>query len=180
MTEVLFVQGGGKDVHDAWDNRLVASLKKELGAGYTIRYPRMPDEGDPDPTAWKKAIDRELRKLNDGVMLVGHSIGAAILIDYLADGNVGRRPSGVFLIATPFIGDRGWPSDDLRPTRALADLLPDGAPLNLYHGRDDETVPFSHLGMFAQALPRAKIHRLQGRDHQLNDDLSELARDMIR
>jgi hypothetical protein len=49
--QVLFVQGGGKDVHDSWDKRLVASLKKELGAAYTIRYPRMPDEGNPDPAA---------------------------------------------------------------------------------------------------------------------------------
>ena len=180
-SQVLFVQGGGSsDTHDSWDNKLVASLKKELGAGYTIRYPRMPHEADPDATAWKKAIDRGLRKLSDGVILVGHSIGAAILIDYLADGNLERRPSGVFLIATPFIGDGGWPSDDLRPTRELASLLPDEAPLYLYHGRDDETVPFSHVGMFAKALPHATIRRLEGRNHQLNDKLSELAHDIRR
>ena len=136
---------------------------------------------DPDPKAWKEAIDRELRKLSDGVILVGHSIGAAILIDYLGDGNLERRPSGVFLNSTPFIGDSGWPSDDLRPTRALASLLPDEAPLYLYHGRDDETVPFSHVGMFAKALPHATIRRLEGRNHQLNDrKLSELARDIRR
>jgi|SRR5882724_4509018 len=140
VNQVLFVQGGGRDSHDSWDKRLVASLKKELGSGYTIRYPRMPGEADPDPTAWKKAIDRELRKVSDGVMLVGHSIGAAILVDYLADGDLERRPSGVFLIATPFIGDGGWPSDDLRPTKELAGLLPDGAPLYLYHGRDSSSV----------------------------------------
>ena len=180
INQVLFVQGGGKETHDSWDNKLVASLKKELGAGYTIRYPRMPDEADPDPTAWKKALDRELRKLSDGVILVGHSLGAAILIDYLGDGNLERRPDGVFLIATPFIGDRGWPSDDLRPTRELASLLPDEAPLYLYHGRDDETVPFSHVGMFAKALPHATIRRFEGRNHQLNDNLSELADDIRR
>jgi predicted alpha/beta hydrolase family esterase len=89
----------------------------------------MPDEADPDPTAWKEAIGRELRKLSDGVILVGHSIGAAILIEYLADGNRERRHDGVFLIAPPFIGDGGWPSDDLRRTRELASLLPDEAPL---------------------------------------------------
>jgi len=178
--QVLFVQGGGKDTHDSWDNKLVTSLEKELGAGYTIRYPRMPDEADPDPTAWKEAIGRELRKLSDGVILVGHSIGAAILIDYLADGNLERRHDGVFLIAPPFIGDGGWPSDDLRPTRELASLLPDEAPLYLYHGRDDETVPFSHVGMFAKALPHATIRRFESRNHQLNDKLPEVAHDIRR
>ena len=31
MRQVLFVQGGGEGVHDAWDNRLVDSLGGELG-----------------------------------------------------------------------------------------------------------------------------------------------------
>ena len=180
INQVLFIQGGGREAHDSWDNKLVASLKKELGAGYSVRYPRMPSEDDPDSMAWKEAIDRELRKLSDGVILVGHSIGAAILFDYLADGHLERRPDGIFLIAMPFIGDRGWPSDDLRPTKELASLLPDEAPLYLYHGRDDDTVPFSHVGMLAKALPQATIRRLGDRDHQLNNNLSELANDIRR
>ena len=140
----------------------------------------MPDEDDPDPVAWKEAINRELKKLSDGVILVGHSIGAAILIDYLADANLEWRPYGVFLIATPFIGDRGWLSDDLRPTKELASLLPEEMPVYLYHGRADKTVPFSHVGMFAKALPNATIRSFAGRNHQLNDNLSELANDVRR
>jgi predicted alpha/beta hydrolase family esterase len=115
--------------------------------------------------------------------VVGHSIGAAVLIDYLADRadtNRSSMPAGVFLIAAPFIGGRGWPSNGLRPTKEAAASLPDGAVIHLYRGGDDDTVPFSHLGMFAKALPAAKIHRLRGRDHQLNDDLSEVARDIKR
>jgi predicted alpha/beta hydrolase family esterase len=178
MRQVLFVQGGGRGAHDSWDNKLVASLKGALGPDYTIHYPRMPDEADPDPTVWKKSIARELRKLSDGVFLVGHSVGAAILLDYLAGGTVERRPAAVFLIATPFIGDGGWPSDDLRPTRQMAVELHDGAPFYFYQGRDDETVPFSHIEKFATAFPHAIIRRLEGRDHQLNDDLSELGHDI--
>jgi hypothetical protein len=26
--QILFIQGGGADVHDAWDDKLVASLKR--------------------------------------------------------------------------------------------------------------------------------------------------------
>ena len=178
MRQVLFVQGGGRGAHDSWDNKLVASLQGALGPEYAIHYPRMPDEADPDPTLWKKSIARELGQLSDGVFLVGHSVGAAILMDYLAGGTVERRPGAVFLVATPFIGDGGWPSDDLRPTRQIAGELRDGAPLYYYQGRDDETVPFSHIEMFATAFPHAIIRRLEGRDHQLNNDLSELAHDI--
>ncbi len=175
---VLFVQGGGKGTHDSWDNKLVASLRKALGRRYTVRYPRMPDEANPDAGSWKTAIDRELRQLGDGAILVGHSLGAAFLIDYLTDGAWPARPVGVFLIATPFIGDGGWPSDDLRPTAAAAASLSDGAPLYLYQGRDDDTVPSSHIDLLARAFPRATIRVLDGRNHQLNDDLSEIARDI--
>jgi predicted alpha/beta hydrolase family esterase len=114
------------------------------------------------------------------VILVGHSVGAAILIDYLADGDRHGAPVGVFLIAAPFIGDGGWPSDDLRPTKEAAASLPDEAPVYLYQGADDQTVPFSHLGLLARALPDATVRALKGRDHQLNEDLSVLADDLRR
>ena len=175
---VLFVQGGGEGTHDAWDDKLVASLKKALGAGYSVHYPRMPDEDRPDAAAWKKEIARALSKLGDGAILVGHSVGGAILVDHLADGVPGARPAAVFLIAAPFIGDGGWPSGELRPTREAAAKLPAALPLYFYQGDDDDTVPPSHLGMFAKAFPRATVRRLGGRNHQLNDDLTEVARDI--
>ena len=176
---VMFVQGGGAHTHDAWDDKLVASLRKALGPDYTIQYPLMPDEAHPDVPAWKKTIAQELGRLKGDVILVGHSVGAAILLDHLADGSLERPLAGVFLIATPYIGEGGWPSDDLRPTQDLAARLPN-VPLHLYQGHDDETVPFSHLGMFAKALPGATVRRLEGRNHQLNDDLSEVAHDILR
>jgi predicted alpha/beta hydrolase family esterase len=176
--QLLFVQGGGKDTHDAWDSKLVASLRQALGPAHAIRYPRMPAEADPVAAAWKSTIARELRTLGDDVCLVGHSIGAAILLDYLADGPPERQVAGVFLIAAPFIGDGGWPSADLRPTTQAALALRGGAPLCFYQGDSDETVPASHVEMFATAFPDATIRRLKGRDHQLDDDLSEVARDI--
>jgi predicted alpha/beta hydrolase family esterase len=140
----------------------------------------MPDEGNPNPLGWKQVIARELENLSGDVILVGHSIGAAILVDYLVDARERRRPAAVFLIANPFIGDQGWPSKDLRPTKEAAAQLPEAVPICAYHGDEDDTVPVSHLGMFAKAFPRAIIRRLEGRNHQLNDDLSELAYDIKR
>jgi predicted alpha/beta hydrolase family esterase len=178
---VLFVQGAGAGTHDSWDNKLVASLEEALGPGYSVHFPRMPDEDNPDPGVWKSAISRELRELGDGAILVGHSLGAAIILDLLADRDGdghGRRLAGVFLVATPFIGKGGWPLDDLRPTTKVAATFPDETPLYLYQGSEDDTVPAGHVELFAKVLPQAAIRRLEGRNHQLNDDLSELAQDI--
>lgn len=60
----------------------------------------------------------------------------------------------------------------------FAERLPADAPVFLYHGTDDETVPAAHVELYAKAMPRAIVRRLLGRDHQLNNDLSDVARDI--
>ncbi len=178
VKNVLFVQGGGEGTHDSWDNRLVASLEHALGAGFAIHYPRMPDEANPAPAAWKKAISRELEKVAGTPVLVAHSIGAAILLDHLAAIGSRRPLAGIFLVAPPFIGEGGWPSGDLPPTNQVAAEVPEDLPLFMYFGSDDETVPPSHSRLFQSTFPHATIRRLRGRDHQLGDDLEEVARDI--
>jgi predicted alpha/beta hydrolase family esterase len=83
--QLLFVQGGGKGTHDEWDNKLVASLRQELGQDYEIHYPRMPNEDDPSYALWKTALESEFGTLRDGAILVGHSVGGTILVRVLAE-----------------------------------------------------------------------------------------------
>jgi hypothetical protein len=71
--QVLFIQGGGDKVHDEWDAKLVDSLANGLGAGYEVRYPRMPSEGDPSYARWAPVITHEMAALSDGGIVVGHS-----------------------------------------------------------------------------------------------------------
>lgn len=183
VRDVVFVQGGGEGTHDSWDDKLVASLEDALGAGYRVRYPRMPDEANPEPGPWKRLIVRELAKSTEGAIVVAHSVGAAIVLDLLTDSDSRkRRPrlAGVFLVATPFIGDGGWPIDDLRATKAVARAFPAETPLYLYQGSKDDTVPLAHADLFEAAFPHAIIRRLEGRDHQLSNNLSEVAYDIRR
>ncbi|CAN7360580.1 hypothetical protein [Rhizobium sp. LjRoot258] len=65
--QVLFVQGAGEGVHDRWDTELVASLARELGESYAVRYPRMPGEDDPRPYVRGVKVARPRGKLNSGV-----------------------------------------------------------------------------------------------------------------
>jgi predicted alpha/beta hydrolase family esterase len=178
MKQVLFVQGGGEGAHDEWDNTLVDNLQRALGAEWEVRYPRMPNEGDPKYSAWKAALGRELDALDDGAIVVGHSIGGTVLINALATKKPRQKLGGIFLLASPFVGEGGWPSDEIKPPNSLGVALPDGVPVFLYHGGKDETAPIAHADLYAEAIPQAVIHRLPGRDHQLNNDLSEVARDI--
>jgi predicted alpha/beta hydrolase family esterase len=177
--QLLFVQGGGGEhAHDEWDSKLVESLQRELGPDYEIRYPRMPDEDDPKFAPWKAALLEELDKLDDGAMLVGHSIGATILVHSLAEEPPERPPAGIFLVSMPFIGKEGWPSSEVEPKPDLGRQLPAQSPVYLYHGDADETVPAKHAELSAKAIPQAVLRKLAGRDHQLNNDMSEVAADI--
>src|SRR5262245_16685401 len=173
--QVLFVQGGGDGTHDDWDNKLVESLSKELGPGYEIRYPVMPNEANPSYAAWKEVLETEIAALKSGAVLVGHSVGGTILINVLAE-RAPKRAAAIFLIAAPFVGEGGWTSEDIKPDFAVR--FPKGLPVFLYHGSEDEIAPFAHVDLYAEAIPGAHVRRLQGRDHQLNNDLLEVANDI--
>lgn len=172
---VLFVQGAGAGVHDEWDRALVDSLRRDLGPGYHVRYPRMPGEADPDYERWKAALDAAFRDLRDDAILVGHSVGGTILVRMLAQRSTARRFGAIFLLAAPFLGAGGWAVDDVNFTSALGASLPRDTPVHLFHGLDDDVVPPSHVDLYARAIPQARVHRLPGRDHQLNGDLADVA-----
>jgi predicted alpha/beta hydrolase family esterase len=178
MTQVLFVLGAGEGVHDHWDNQLVDSLRAELGSAYEIRYPAMPDEADPKYAAWKVALERELASLDPGAVVVGHSVGGTMLLHVLAESARRYDFGAICLIAAPFVGPGGWHTDDIEPEPDLADRLPRHVPIFLYHGRDDADVPFAHVELNARMIPRAQVRRLAGRNHQLNNQLSEVALDI--
>jgi pimeloyl-ACP methyl ester carboxylesterase len=144
MSDVLFIQGAGADVHDEWDVHLVESLRRALGPSYTVRYPRMPDEAEPTMATWQPAF----------------------------------ALSAIVLISAPFIGEGGWDSEEIAPRPDFGERLGTIAPVLLYHGEEDDVVPVAHVERYAMAIPKARVRRLGGRDHQLNNDLSEVARDI--
>lgn len=173
--QILFIQGGGAGAHDEWDGKLVESLRRELGGWYEVRYPRMPGEGEPSYARWSAAIRREMADLDDGAVVVGHSAGATILVNALAEQPPETGLGAMVLIAAPFVGEGGWPSDEFELASDLGARLPPGVRVHVFHGLRDETAPPSHAGLYALAIPQAQVHQLPGRDHQLNNDLSEVA-----
>ncbi len=175
VRQVLFIQGAGAGVHDEWDVRLADDLCRALGPGAEVRYPRMPGEDDPSAAAWGPVIRRELAALDDGAAVVGHSAGGTLLLHTLAEGPPTRAPGAIVVISAPFVGEGGWPGEEFMLPADLGSRLPTGVPVHVFHGLEDEVIPASHAGLYATAIPQARVHLLPRRDHQLNDDLAEVA-----
>lgn len=55
---------------------------------------QMPNEHDPSYAAWKATLETGFATLDDGAILVGHSVGATILVNALEGALLGRRNLG--------------------------------------------------------------------------------------
>ncbi len=175
IRQVLFIQGAGEGTHDEWDDKLVDSLRAELGDGFEVRYPRMPDEDDPSAVTWVPAIREAIARLDGNAVVVGHSVGGTVLMHSLADDPPDRPVAAIILLAAPFVGDGGWPGDEFVLPNDLGARLPPDVPIHLVHGLADDEVPPAHVDLYADAISQAYVHRLPGRDHQLGNDLGDVA-----
>ena len=178
MPVILFIQGGSKGAYKA-DKKLALFLQDSLKGKYDINYPRMPDEDNPNYETYKAKINEELKKIQSKVVLVGHSLGGCFLLKYLSENKIDNDIAGMFFIATPFWGTGGWQYKGFTIDHDFASKLPAKPPVFFYHSTDDETVPFSHLALYAKKLPHAKIRKIAGRGHQLKNDLSEVVQDIM-
>lgn len=172
--QLLFIQGAGGYEED---EKLVESLRENLGEGYEVRYPEMPKDDNTVYEAWKEQIAKNLLDIKGEVILVGHSFGASTLLKYLSEEKLERTIAGVFLIATPYWGSESWQKEyALEENFALR--LPETLKIFFYHNRDDDVVPFKHLRLYKEKLPQATFLEIERGGHQFNNDLSKVAQDI--
>lgn len=176
-TQIIFFQGGGgQETYEA-DMKLVASLKTNLGAGYSVHYPLLENDETPD-LGRRRQIGDQISAISSSAVLVGHSLGASMLLAYLSETWTRKHIQGIFLIATPFWqGTENWvEAFKLQPD--FADRLDKKIPLFFYHCLDDKEVPFDHLRLYKKHLPWAKFREIPDGGHQLNNDLGMVAADI--
>jgi predicted alpha/beta hydrolase family esterase len=178
-TQILFIQGAGKGAYKE-DEKLVVNLRQALGKEYEVRYPAMPNEENAPYEQWKQQIEKELDAMAEPMILVGHSVGGSALAKVLTEIDAKKSIIGIFLIAAPFWGSDGWTYEGyekLELPKTVHTKFPRGTHVFLYHSRDDETVPFAHLALYAKRIPQATTRVTRG-GHQLKKDLSLVAKDI--
>ncbi|WP_158578452.1 alpha/beta fold hydrolase [Spongiactinospora rosea] len=180
--QTLFVHGAGQGAHAA-DGELVARLRQALGPGHEIHYPAMPDEHEPDHAKWKQRIIEEMASMSGPLVLIGHSLGGSVLVKCLAEIEPPRPIAALVLMAAPMWGGDGWRYDggeQFEPPHDTAARLPQETPIHVYHCRDDEVVPFAHLGLYAELLPQATTSAFDEGGHQLHGVEAAVAADLAK
>ena len=174
---ILLIQGGGEAGYEA-DTELSDSLKIGLGDDYDVHYPKMQTIESLLDFGWLQQIGNEITAINGEIILVGHSLGASMLLKYLSENKINKRIAGVFLISTPFWnGDEDWVKG-LKLNKGFAVKLPKYMPIFMYQCRDDEEIPFEHFLLYKQKLTNALFREIAEGGHQINNDLTIVAEDI--
>lgn len=174
--ELLFIQGGGEDGYTA-DAAMVTALQQALGEGYTLRYPKMPQEEAPD-FGWCSLIATEIHALPELAFVVAHSLGASLLLKYLSEHPLKIKLAGIFLLATPFwSGEESW-KQGLLLAADFETRLPQEVPLFCYQCQDDEVVSLAQFDRYRKKLPWATFREIPTGGHQFENRIPEIARDI--
>ena len=99
---------------------------------------------------------------------------------YLSEHTLTKPIGGIYIIAAPYWGAEEWDYDEYALRKDVATKLPQESPIVLYHSRDDETVPFTHLALYAERLPQATVREFEDRGHQFKNNLVEVAEDITK
>ncbi|MDV6263250.1 alpha/beta fold hydrolase [Rhodococcoides yunnanense] len=169
---LLFVHGAGGFVDDAELARgLAQTLELEL------RMPELSDSamGFED---WAEPIRQHLNQLGPEDVVVSHSFGASILVRVLAER--GREhPRRAALLAMPDWTSRGWDVTDYAFTESESEPEPE-TDLTLFHCRDDDVVPVSHLALNSATFPSATVVAFPTGGHQFDGMIDAVAAEIRR
>lgn len=153
-------------------------LGERLGAEYLVISPRMPNAANAHYIEWKIWFEKHIPFLDDGVVLLGHSLGACFLTRYLSEEHCAKKIAGTFLVAGSLSEGADGHLTEFVPHGPLTRLAQQAGHIFLYHSKDDEVVPFSELAQYRAALPHATVRIFEDQNHFIGDDIPGLVADI--
>jgi predicted alpha/beta hydrolase family esterase len=155
-----------------------AWLSAELGDGYWFDRPDMPNSHNAHYDEWKIWFERHAALVEEGVILIGHSLGAMFLAKYLSENEVPYRVKHLFLLAGPcgeYDDGNGNDCGSFRfPSVQLKNLSSQVQGVTIMHSEDDFVVPFSHAERFKEVVPHAELVRFTDKNHFIVPEFPEL------
>lgn len=178
-TSIVFIHSAGPQEGDQGSSGLAASLQAAFGSQYECICPRMPEPENPSSAEWGKKIQSELKNLQGEVILIGHSLGGTTLFQHIADAGNIDRVIGMFLLGMPYWGiDEEWQREEFVLPDHFAIQARKIAHLYLYHNRDDEIVPLTHVRHYEKQLPFATLRLQDEGGHLFANGCPQLVRDI--
>lgn len=159
---------------EGWKN----TLQKALGDDYEVFTPFMPNPTNARYLEWKILLEKYISLMDNGLILVGHSLGAITIAKYLSENNSPRIIKATFLVAAPYNTKEIHPLVDFNIETDLNNFAKQSKNIFIYHSTDDEIVPFSNCKDYQKRLPKATVRIFEDRGHFHQSDFPELVEDI--
>jgi predicted alpha/beta hydrolase family esterase len=155
-----------------WKN----NLDTELGDGYSVLLPQMPNKENAKYEFWKIWFERMFPFLESGVILIGSSLGGTFLAKYLAENTYPKKITQLHLVAPAH--NATVKAKDFEIPSSLEKLADQADKIYIYWSEDDQIVPYSDFELFKKQLPTAKTIVLNGRGHFSVETFPELIKNI--
>ena len=151
------------------------TFAERLGPNYQVLQPHMPNPENAHYEEWKIWFEKMIPFLEDGVILIGHSLGGIFLPKYLSDNLLPKKIGATILVSAPYDSEGLEPPlGDFQLTKSLDGFAQQSPVIYLVHGDADPIVPFSHAQKYLAQLPGAKLVTVKGGDHFTQPEFPEL------
>jgi len=147
--------------------------KEFLGDDWDIVMPNMPSPRNAKYIEWELWMQKYVPFLCDGVVLVGHSLGAIFLAEFLQKNTLPISIAQLHLISgpAPRYGDFTF--------TVLDNITQQCGEVYIYHSEDDFVVPYAEGKELAQHLPCATLVTFSDRGHFLQEEFPELIKNVL-
>jgi predicted alpha/beta hydrolase family esterase len=156
------------------------NLRTDLGDAFEVVLPAMPNKWDARFEEWKMVFEKLLPHLRDDLILIGHSMGGAFIVKYLAENAFPRRVKATYLVAAPY---RDNPPEyellSFSPPKNLIRFNAQAGLITIYQGEDDPVVPRADAEKYKKLLPESDLQFLAYRGHFGQEHFPELTRSIL-
>lgn len=169
-----------RDPKGEGSKRWSKKLRENLGEDFELFQPTMPNLQNATYEEWKIWFECHFGYLQDGVVLVGWSLGGMFLLKYLSENKTPFSIRSLFTISAPagYYELETEPGNDCASFQFVFDnvagIQGDVPKIVLFHSEDDFLVPYEHVEKLKAALPKAELITFTDRNHFLQEEFPEL------
>lgn len=141
-----------------------ANLQEDLGEKYQVIKISMPTPNNASYREWSIWFGKYLKVLDDQFTLVGHSLGAAFILKYISENNLGFKRIGKLILV-------GCPEDvDGFMRNPASNYKYSVGEIHIFHSFDDHIVPIDSAYRLSVAMPTAYTHIYKDTGHFIDEE----------
>lgn len=149
-------------------------LQETLGENFEVIQPRMPNANNAKYLEWKIWFEKHIPFMQDGVILIGHSLGGIFLAKYLSEEMLPKTIRATLLVAAPFDTETDHSLGDFILSASLETFEKQAGNVYLFQSKDDDIVPYSNVESYMRELPNAHLISFEDRGHFHQEKFPEL------